>query len=490
MVNNKLNLSRFIVGTIMMLFALVSIGLGINSPFLCIASFIIAPISSYFFNKYVNLKRKQCFRSLTTLFVATFIFVGANLVSCQAPETNKNEIQENSVSEIQKDNVNETQKKNVVEEDLTATTEEEELIEAEVHFINTGNSDAILILQDGKTALIDAGDNDDESLMVDYLNNLEIKKIDYLVNTHPDADHCGGIDAVINNFNIGAFFVGNGSADSKTYADVITAAANKGINPSVPLEESKFELTSNSYIQFFNTKGGKDSNESSLVTLFVNGEDKFLLTGDAGEETENKILSKMQDVDVLKVGHHGSKNSTTQSFLDKVSPEYAVILTGKNEYGHPHSEVLTRLESANIKIHRSDECGDIIFKSSGQGVSTECAKGSYLANDKESREEAERVAEEQRVAAEKAEQERIEAEKAEQERIAAEEARLAQEAEAARQAEEAAAQQNNIGEMVWITATGSKYHRINNCGNTNPANARQIPLEEAQKNYQPCKKCY
>lgn len=192
----------------------------------------------------------------------------------------------------------------------------------------------------------------------------------------------------------------------------------------------------------------------------------------------------MQDVDVLKLGYHGSKNSTTQSFLDKVSPEYAVILTGKNEYGHPHSEVLSKLESANIEVHRSDECGDIIFKSSGQGVSTECAKGSYLANDKESREEAERVAEEQRVAAEKAEQERIATEKEEQERIAAEEARLAQEAEAA------AAQQNNVGEMVWITATGSKHHIINNCGNTNPANARQITLEEAQKNYEPCKKCY
>ena len=140
------------------------------------------------------------------------------------------------------------------------------------------------------------------------------------------------------------------------------------------------------------------------MTLFVNGEDKFLLTGDAGAETENKILPQMQDIDVLKVGQHGSKNSTTQSFLDKVNPEYAVILTGKNEYGQPHSEVLTKLESANIKVHRSDEWGDIIFKSSGQGVSTECAEGTYLANDKESREEAARVSEEQRIAAEAARQ--------------------------------------------------------------------------------------
>lgn len=394
--------------------------------------------------------------------------IGVNLVSCK-PVINKNELKKNDE----------------VEETTTTVIGEEKFTEATVHFINTGNSDAILIVQDDKSVLIDAGDNDDESLMVNYLNNLEIKKIDYLVSTHPDADHCGGLDAVINNFEIGTFFVGNGSSDSQTYTDVINATANKGINPSVPLEESKFELTSNSYIQFFNTAGGSDSNESSLVTLFVNGEDKFLLTGDAGTETENKILSKMQDVDVLKIGHHGSKNSTTQSFLDKVNPEYAVILTGKNSYGHPHSEVLSKLESANIEIHRSDECGDIIFKSTGEGVSTECDKGTYLANDKESREEAERKAEEERIAAE--------AKAAEEARLA-EEARVAEEARIAEQErleQEAAAQnQNNVTEMVWITATGKKYHRTNDCGNTNPANARQITLEEAQKNYEPCKKCY
>lgn len=420
-------------------------------------------------NKYVNLKPKQRFGSLAALFIATFIFVGVNLVSCDDQATNKNIVAKNAV----------------VEETTATVIEEEEFTEATVHFINTGNSDAILILQDDKSVLIDAGDNDDESLMVNYLNNLEIKKIDYLINTHPDADHCGGLDAVINNFEIGAFFVGNGSSDSQTYTDVINATANKGINPSVPLEESKFELTSNSYIQFFNTAGGSDSNESSLVTLFVNGEDKFLLTGDAGTETENKILSKMQDVDVLKIGHHGSKNSTTQSFLDKVKPEYAVILTGKNSYGHPHSEVLSKLESANIEIHRSDECGDIIFKSTGEGVSTECDKGTYLANDKESREESEKKAEEERIAAE--------AKAAEEARLA-EEARVAEEARIAEQErleQEAAAQnQNNVTEMVWITATGKKYHRTNDCGNTNPANARQITLEEAQKNYEPCKKCY
>lgn len=477
MINNKFNLLRFIIGTIIMFFSLAFVGLGIDSVGFFAASFVIAPIGVYFFNKKINLKSKHYFGGLAAIFVATFIFAGVNTTPVDNTESNNSAI----VQKVEEDDI----------EEVATTVVEEELTEATVHFINTGNSDAILILQDDKSVLIDAGDNDDESLMVNYLNNLEIKKIDYLVNTHPDADHCGGLDAVINNFEIGTFFVGNGSSDSQTYTDVINASANKGINPSVPLEESKFELTSNSYIQFFNTAGGSDSNESSLVTLFVNGEDKFLLTGDAGEETENKILSKMQDVDVLKIGHHGSKNSTTQGFLDKVKPEYAVILTGKNSYGHPNSEVLSKLESANIEIHRSDECGDIIFKSTGEGVSTECNKGTYLANDKESREEAEKKAEEERIAAEAkaAEEARLaeEVKKAEEARIAEEARRVEQE----RLQQEATAQtQNNVSEMVWITATGTKYHRTNNCGNTNSANARQITLEEAQKNYEPCKKCY
>ena len=215
MVNNNFNLFRFIIGTIIMVFALIFTGLGLDSPLLCIASFLIVPVGVYFFNKYINLKRKNYYERLIALFVATFIFVGVNLVSCEDAATNKNVVEKNDV----------------VEENETTDTviEEEEFTEATVHFINTGNSDAILIVQNDKSVLIDAGDNDDEELVVNYLNNLEIKKIDYLVNTHPDADHCGGLDAVINNFKIGTFFVGNGSPDSQTYTDVINSTANKGI---------------------------------------------------------------------------------------------------------------------------------------------------------------------------------------------------------------------------------------------------------------------
>ncbi|VIF62241.1 beta-lactamase [Clostridioides difficile] len=246
-----------------------------------------------------------------------------------------------------------------------------------IHFINTGNSDAILI-QDGKTfTLIDGGDNDDEKLMVDYLNNQGVKDIKYLIATHSHADHLGGLDSVVKNFNIENVFVSNGSAETKSYRDFINALASKDLSPSVPLENNKFYLE-DSYFEVLNTNGGDTTNEQSLVLVYTNGNDKVLFTGDAEEGTEKEILSKLDKVDLLKVAHHGSRSSSSQEFLDKVSPEYAVLLVGKgNSYGHPHQETMNKLKKMGVKVHRSDECSDIIFESTGDGVFTSCKDGSY-----------------------------------------------------------------------------------------------------------------
>lgn len=147
---------------------------------------------------------------------------------------------------------------------------------------------------------------------------------------HPDADHYGGLDAVFNSIQVDKLLVGNGSSTNKTYSDFINAVANKGINPSVLLEGSEHKLTDASYIKIYNVKGIEgDSNESSLVTLFVNGNDKILLMGDTGEKAESKLLNEFSDIDLLKVGHNGSKTSTTKGFLDKVNPKNAVIHSRK-----------------------------------------------------------------------------------------------------------------------------------------------------------------
>lgn len=253
--------------------------------------------------------------------------------------------------------------------------------QAQIHFINTGNSDAILIKGD-KTVLIDGGDNNDEESLVTYIKKEGILKIDYLIATHNHADHIGGLDSIVENLEVSNVLVSNGDATTKTYKDFINSLANKKLSPSVPLDGAKFELGNNSYIQLFNTNGGKDTNEQSLVTLYVHGNDKFLFTGDAETETEEEIISKIPDVDVLKVGHHGSRTSTTDEFLTKVNPEYAVITVGENnKYGHPHRATMEKLKNKNIEVHRTDECGDIIFTSTGNGVQTSCNTGSYNFRD-------------------------------------------------------------------------------------------------------------
>lgn len=248
---------------------------------------------------------------------------------------------------------------------------------AEIHFIDTGNSDSILIKEGSKAMLIDGADNDDEKSLTDYIKSQGITELEYVIATHPHADHIGALDSVIENFPIKYLFVANGDAETQTYKDFIQAAMDKNLTPSVPLEDKKFMLEK-SYFEVFNTNGGKDANEQSLVVLYTNGTDKLLLTGDAEQGTETEILPKMSKVDILKVGHHGSHSSTTDAFLDRVDPEYAIITVGShNKYGHPHVETVDKLKKANIEVHRTDECRDIIFYSTGNGVHTECAPGSY-----------------------------------------------------------------------------------------------------------------
>ena len=247
--------------------------------------------------------------------------------------------------------------------------------ESELHFIDTGNSDAILVKNNNKFALIDGGDNDDEERVVAYLKDQGVKELEYIFATHPHADHIGGLDAVVNEISVKNVYVSNGDSDSKTYSDFIYAIANKGLSPSVPLLNSEFKLGSAKF-KVISAASEKDPNNNSLVLEYVNGNDKVLLMGDAEEKIERDL--DVSDVDLLKVGHHGSRSSSSNSFIDKIDPKYAVILVGaNNKYGHPHRETMDTLASKNIEIHRSDECGHIVFKSSGNGLSVDCKVSTY-----------------------------------------------------------------------------------------------------------------
>lgn len=293
------------------------------------------------------------------------------MVSCESG-VNEKKAPDNKV--IEEKNID-------VAKDLNTEKNNLKYKETEVYFIDTGNSDAILIKGE-KNVLIDGGDNNDEDMLVEYLQKNNITNIDYMISTHNHADHLGGLDQVIDKIPISNLLVSNGDGDSKTYQDFINAASRKKLAPSVPLEGSKFDLGNGAFIKIYNTNGGSDTNEESLIVEYTNGKDKFLFTGDAEIETEREVLELLSDVDVLKIGHHGSKTSTSEELLKKVKPEYGVITVGKdNKYKHPHKIAMERLESENIEVHRTDECGSIVFKSTGNGVKIECEVGSYSFRD-------------------------------------------------------------------------------------------------------------
>lgn len=248
---------------------------------------------------------------------------------------------------------------------------------AEIHFINTGNSDAILIKQGDKSALIDGGDNDDEGRVVSYLKKQGVKELEYVFATHPHADHIGGLDAVVKNVFVKNVFVSNGGSDTATYKDFINSMANRGLSPSVPLLNAEFPLGTSKF-KVVSVANSNDTNNNSLVLLYTNGNDSVLLTGDAEKEIEKNL--NVGDIDLLKVGHHGSSSSSSLSFINKIKPEEAVILVGENnKYGHPHRETMTTLKDKNIKVHRSDECGDVVYVSTGNGLKTSCKQGSYVS---------------------------------------------------------------------------------------------------------------
>lgn len=246
-----------------------------------------------------------------------------------------------------------------------------------VHIINVGQGDSILIqFHNGQTMLIDAGPDDS---VLSYLNQQGIKKINYLVATHPHADHIGGMAAVIRTFDIEKVYMPRVSHTSKTYENVLLAIKSKGLRISSAkagvtiLDQNGLKANfvapcSSSY---------DNLNNYSAVIKIRHGNTSFLLTGDAEAESEQQMLSSNLKADVLKVGHHGSNSSTTSSFIKAVSPKYAVISCGAgNQYGHPHQEVLSRLSSAGVKIYRTDTNGTVIFTSDGKTLTVKTLGGS------------------------------------------------------------------------------------------------------------------
>lgn len=233
-------------------------------------------------------------------------------------------------------------------------------------YLDVGQADSILIYNQGETMLIDAGNNEDGEKLVQYIQSLGIQKIDYLVGTHAHEDHIGGIDDIINNFEIGTFYMPyDTKTTSKTYKDVIQAANNKNLKIQNPKVGDQIQVgEAQGTVMAVDNENPEEINNSSIVLQFTYGTQKYLFMGDAETQVENS--KQWEDIDVLKVGHHGSNTSSSVNFIKQVQPELAIISVGKgNTYNLPKQNIIERLESIGAKIYRTDESGTIYLTSDG-----------------------------------------------------------------------------------------------------------------------------
>lgn len=243
--------------------------------------------------------------------------------------------------------------------------------EMKVHFIDVGQGDAIYIkTAAGQNIIIDGG-NKNGSKVVSYLKKQKVKKIDVMIATHPDADHIGGLDDILRAFKVKSVYAPKVSHTTKVYKEFLTAVKKEGLKIKTAKKGVKIPLkgVNAKFVAPVKTYAKNDLNNWSAVLHVTYGKKSFLFTGDAETKSETDMVKSKQTLkaDVIKVGHHGAKTSTSSSLLKAVKPTYAIISVGKgNKYGHPTSTVLKRLEKSKIKVLRTDKQGTIIATTNGK----------------------------------------------------------------------------------------------------------------------------
>lgn len=246
-----------------------------------------------------------------------------------------------------------------------------------IHFVDVGQGDCILISKNNEHVLIDAGNNEDGPLLVEYFKELGIKKFKYIIGTHAHEDHIGGIDNIIKNFELGHYYMPDVVTTTKTFEDVLDALLIKEKSFETPNIGDKFKLSDTEFEVLYLGNDKSDLNNTSIVLKLIYKNTSYLFMGDATSIVERILINEGKDLDsdVLKVGHHGSQYSSTAAFLKQVTPSYAVIQVGQdNEYDHPKQITLDKLEKINSLTYRTDKHGTIILTSDGDNISFETIK--------------------------------------------------------------------------------------------------------------------
>lgn len=254
--------------------------------------------------------------------------------------------------------------------ETTEQTNEEPLKEMAVHFIDVGQGDSIFIeAPNGKTMLIDGGVKGAGNDIVAYLKAQGVNRLDYVVATHPDADHIGGLISVLNSISIKEFIDSGKVHTSQTYEEMLSLIQAKNIRFTVPDAGDEILLDDNLIIEVLAAdETATDNNDASIVLRAEYQNISFLLMGDADHGVEQELLQEGTDVQatILKAGHHGSNTSSSPEFVEAVSPLATILSYGQdNKYGHPHAEVIDVLQNVNSEIYSTAEAGTIVITTDG-----------------------------------------------------------------------------------------------------------------------------
>jgi len=249
-----------------------------------------------------------------------------------------------------------------------------------VHYIDIGQGDAIYIkMPSGEDIVIDGGNKGKGDELVAYLKKQKVDDIEVLISTHPDADHIGGLDEVLDSFKVKNVYAPKVKHTTQAYKDFLLAVKREKLTIKTAKADVSLPVKGGVKAQFVGPVkeyAKSDLNNWSAVLHVAYKKNTFLFTGDAELKSEQDMIAKKKTLraDVLKVGHHGAKTSTSATFLKYVKPKYGVISVGKNAYGHPTKEVVTNLKRAKATMLRTDKSGTIVFEGNGSSYTIKKSK--------------------------------------------------------------------------------------------------------------------
>lgn len=243
-----------------------------------------------------------------------------------------------------------------------------------VHFINVGAADGIYINCGDVNVVIDAGDFTLTNTVLEYLQRQNVHKLNLAICSHPHLDHIGGMPDILKTMDVDKFIMpilpDSILPVTKSYNDILDIVQSKSIKIQKPIAGDIFNIGELKFEIFAPLSDYDNVNNYSVVLKVSFGKIRFLFTGDAQIESEYDMISRGYDLsaDVLKVGHHGSKTSTSKDFLNKVSPKYAIISSAPEAHGHPHKVVVNRLTSVKVNVLRTDTEGTIVCTTDGEKI--------------------------------------------------------------------------------------------------------------------------